>query len=789
MSSAPATPAKSPPADSRVRAVLSRYWGFDTLRPLQAEAIQASLDGRDSLVILPTGGGKSLCFQVPPLVTGRLCVVVSPLIALMKDQIDGLKLAGYPAAALYSGVSLEDASAIRRGVTQGEIKLLLVAPERLMGEGFLSFLTRASVGSFAIDEAHCISQWGHDFRPEYRRLAELREVFPGVPFHAYTATATPRVREDIATQLRLHNPAVLVGTFDRPNLTYRILPRLGGDSQVEEALRRHPGEAAIVYCLSRKETERLAAELSDRKIPAKAYHAGMDPKKRHDVQEDFANERVNVVVATVAFGMGIDRSNVRCVVHATMPKSIEHYQQETGRAGRDGLPSECVLLYSGADAQRWKQLMERSAAEADPPPEPEALQAQLELLSHMQRLCTGVRCRHAALSGYFGQAYQPPDGSTGCGACDVCLKELDEVEDSATIALKIVSCVARLSIGVGERGPSGFGAVHIADVLRGSRSERLSQRGHDKLSVYGLLAHTEKTDLVGMIHQLADSGFLGRTEGQYPVVVPGPRARSLLKGEVKASLFRPRTPETAAPARGARTSSDTPLSQQERVLFDVLRSLRRGIATELNVPPYVVFADTTLEDLCRVRPSSLDSFGNVRGVGAKKLTQFGERFVRAIVDHCRASGLATDATPPVMARTSSHSKPRGGAGSAADPKRSISSLSPEKQTAFKMFDRGASIGDVVDATGRAKSTVAGYLEDFIVRARPSSIAPWVDHALYARIASAADELGTQTLRPIYESFGGTKEKAGEADYGQIRAVLTHRAQGAAGPPERPTSAS
>ncbi|MBY0309097.1 MAG: ATP-dependent DNA helicase, partial [Phycisphaerales bacterium] len=429
-------------SSTAIREVLARYWGFDTLRPLQAESIAATLAGRDSLTVLPTGGGKSLCFQVPPLVNGRLTLVVSPLIALMQDQVAGLRLAGVPAAAMYGKMDTDEFNDVRSRINSGELKILFVAPERLFSPSFMAFIVKADPAHIAIDEAHCISQWGHDFRPEYRRLRELRDALPNVAIGAYTATATPRVREDIAEQLGLRDPEVLVGNFDRPNLTYRILPRVDVVKQTRDAVARHgPDNAAIVYCLSRKDTEALAESLKDKGINAAAYHAGMDPAARTRVSDDFKSERLSVVVATVAFGMGIDRGDVRIVVHAAMPKTVEAYQQETGRAGRDGLPAECLMLYSNADIVRWRGLMDRSASESETPVSPEFLEAQRELLEQMQNLASGSRCRHRALCEYFGQEYPSDD----CGACDVCLKELEEVEGGHDIARKIISCVARIN--------------------------------------------------------------------------------------------------------------------------------------------------------------------------------------------------------------------------------------------------------------------------------------------------------------------------------------------------------
>jgi ATP-dependent DNA helicase RecQ len=402
-----------------ILATVRRYWGYAELRPLQEQAIQAGLERRDSLVVMPTGGGKSLCYQVPAELARRTDIVVSPLISLMKDQVDGLRECGYAAGALYSGMPLDDVRKTESEIAAGRYRLVFVAPERLLTPRFLQLIERLEVGTFAIDEAHCISHWGHDFRPEYRRLAEIKTRFPQASVHAYTATATERVRADIVEQLGLRNPAVLVGTFDRPNLVYRIVPRVDAQSQVLEALRRHPGEAAIVYCISRRDTEAMAEALQANRLRAAFYHAGMEANERRRTQDAFAAEDIDVVVATVAFGMGIDRSDVRCVIHAAMPKSIEHYQQETGRAGRDGLEAECVLLYSAADVLRWESLIEKSAAESSAVTE--IIAASRELLEHMRRLCTGLHCRHRKLSEYFGQEYSKPD----CEACDVCLNEVE----------------------------------------------------------------------------------------------------------------------------------------------------------------------------------------------------------------------------------------------------------------------------------------------------------------------------------------------------------------------------
>ena len=605
-----------------ILATVRRYWGYSELRPLQEQAIMAGLEQRDSLVVMPTGGGKSLCYQVPPALAQRTDIVVSPLISLMKDQVDGLRECGYPAAALYSGMT---AAALRGNEEQmlaGRCRLVFVAPERLLAPRFLDLVERVNVGAFAIDEAHCISHWGHDFRPEYRRLAELKSRFPRVSVQAYTATATERVRADIAAQLRLRDPAVLVGTFDRPNLVYRVVPRVDARAQALEVLRRHQSRAAIIYCISRNDTESMAAFLQANRLRAAFYHAGMEADERRRTQDAFASEELDVVAATVAFGMGIDRSDVRCVIHAAMPKSIEHYQQETGRAGRDGLEAECVLLYSAADALRWESLIEKSALDAKEPAE--VIAASRELLEHMRRLCSGVHCRHRKLSEYFGQAYSKPD----CEACDVCLNEVEGLADATLTAQKILSCVAR----AGER----FGAAHIVDVLLGANTERVRRWRHEQLSTYGLMKGTDRKSLTNMLYQLIDDGLLERSTEEFPVLCLNDASREVLRGNRTVRLLQPK-------AKVKKTRFDEKSWESvDSGLFETLRNLRREIANQRDVPAYVLFSDATLRDMARVRPGSPGALLAVRGVGERKFADLGERFLEEIKNYCHANRLSLD---------------------------------------------------------------------------------------------------------------------------------------------------
>jgi ATP-dependent DNA helicase RecQ len=717
--------------------LLHEYWGIDALRPMQAEAISAGIAQRDSVVIMPTGGGKSLCYQVPPLVENRMDVVISPLISLMKDQVDGLVATGYRAAGLHSGMTPQERQEVVRGIRARAYNLVFVSPEGLLGGGLVSALSEAGVTSFAIDEAHCISHWGHDFRPEYRQLATLRTIFPGASLHAFTATATPRVRDDIIVQLGLQEPTVLVGTPDRPNLTYRIVPRVSTAQQLVEIVGRHQNEAVIVYCMTRRETESLATTLSANGIKAEAYHAGLAPNRRQRTQDAFARETLDVVVATIAFGMGIDRSNVRCVVHATMPKSIEHYQQETGRAGRDGLEAECVLLYSAADVIRWKGLLARSHEEGES--DPASLAAQLELLGHMQGFCGTLECRHRSLSRYFGHAYE----KASCEACDVCLNEVDAMPDSTLIARKILACVARLE--------QRFGVGQIVQVLRGADTEQVRRCGHQELSTFGLLRDVPEKALTNLVYQCVDQHLLERTPGDRPVLQLTEAGVSVMKGNQSVQLVEPKV----AKAKSSKTSSES-WEGVDRELFELLRDERKVLALERGVPPYVVFGDDTLRELARRRPGSAETMRAIRGVGERKLAVFGPRFLAVISAHCTLHGVAQDVDVPAMA---------------APVRVRTVTVSRMKERARELFQNGASLETVMSATGRARSTVAGYLAECVEQGEIASISTWVSDAEGVRISAAADELGlgsARVLRPIFEALGG------EVSYDSIRLVMALR---------------
>ena len=612
-------------ADRLLEDALHRIWGFSGFRPLQREAMHAILASRDSVVVLPTGGGKSLCFQAPATIAQGpagagpparigVAVVISPLISLMKDQVDGLRVDGVAAAYLNSTQTPDERDAVVASLRADHCRLLYVSPERIAGDGgpaLRRLLKETGVRFIAVDEAHCISQWGHDFRPEYRQLGRLRDDFPGVSLHAFTATATERVRADIVSELRLHEPTILVGSFDRPNLTYRVLRRGNLHSQLRAILERHEGDAGIVYCLSRREVESVAAWLADEGHRAVPYHAGLPDITRTAHQEAFLEERADIVVATVAFGMGIDRSNVRFVVHAGAPRSAEHYQQESGRAGRDGLPAECVLIYSGADFVRWRQMLEANG---------ELTPSVRALLIDMQRYAAGTRCRHRTLVEYFGESYS----RASCDACDWCLKELDVVDESATVAQMILSSVARLK--------QAWGIGHVTDVLLGRATEKVTACGHDALSTFGLLKSESVAAVRGFIEQLVAEGFLAREGDPYPVLRVTTTGVSLLRGQAGCTLYREvRPPAASKRRRGAAMNASAGLSSDlNRELFDLLREVRLRLARDRGVPPYVIFHDTTLRDMVERRPKTIDDLYDVYGVGAKKAADFGDAFLDAI---------------------------------------------------------------------------------------------------------------------------------------------------------------
>ena len=602
----------------KIEKALAQYWGFETFLPLQRQAMECISSGTDSVVVLPTGGGKSLCFQAPAVTMPGLAVVVSPLISLMKDQVDALKECGVAAERIDSSLSASEQNNVFARINQNELKLLYLSPERLLSGNFLEVLRKADLSFIAIDEAHCVSMWGHDFRPEYRQLGSLKELFGDITIAAYTATATDHVRGDIAEQLKLKNPQILVGSFDRPNLVYKVQPRNNITKQVCSVIDRHNGESGIIYCIRRKDVDSMCAQLESKGYSVAPYHAGMEAADRKKNQDMFITEKVDIIVATVAFGMGIDKSNVRYVIHTGMPKSLEHYQQESGRGGRDGLEAECSLFYSGGDYGTWKSLMRDMPTEA--------YKIAMVKLGNMYNYCTAGVCRHKAILKYFGQNID----TDSCNACDMCLGEFEYIDDALIIAQKILSCIVRLE--------QMFGGGYVALVLIGSKDKRIIENSHDMLSTYGLLSDYSKHTVRDWIEQLTGQDYIEKY-GEYNVLGVTEKGRTVLKGLQTPRLLKPVVQKAKVKLSKAVTDSWEGVDKE---LFEALRKLRSTIAGKKKIPAYVVFGDAALRDMARKRPASLDTFLDVKGVGEKKYKKYGETFITAIKDYCSEHSLDMD---------------------------------------------------------------------------------------------------------------------------------------------------
>ena len=710
-----------PTPDSTLLGTLKQYWGYDALRPLQGDAIACAVDSRDSVVVLPTGGGKSLCFQVPALMRPGVAVVVSPLISLMKDQVDALKANGVRAESIHSGMTLTEKQAVDRELRSGAVKLLYVSPERLVQPAFIEYLRGLGVSFFAIDEAHCISHWGHDFRPEYRQLRVLRDAFPEVGFHAFTATATPQVRGDIVVELGLRDPTVIIGSFDRPNLVYRVVQREALLEQARAVIDNHADEPGLIYCISRKSVDDLCLKLRELGYKALPYHAGMSDADRKSNQEAFSRDRVNIIVATVAFGMGIDKSNVRYVIHAGLPKSLEHYQQETGRAGRDGLESECVLLFSYSDFMLWKSIIEKEGGDG--------ATVAMSKLEDMLQFAKRMQCRRRAVLAYFGETYEPAQ----CGACDVCLDVSEADERSTEIARAIIACVRVLG--------DYAGPTFATQVLSGSREERVVASRAAQSSAYGALRNDAASTIRGWIEQLVDQDYLVK-RGQYNILSDGPR----LRDDAELTGVRLRG-ESAPKKQRDRRPAARPTYPLDRELFDKLRVLRKAIAEERGVAAFLILSDVSLNDMAVKKPVTPQAFRAIHGIGERKALDFGEMFTAAIKSFCDTHDL--DGWP--------------GEGAAVKPPRAPKTNSQD--VANKLFAEKRNIEDVCETMQRARTTVEGYLAVYVDSANISDPEPWASVETLERVRAAAAHSEDGRLKPIFDALEG------EVGYMQIRVCL------------------
>jgi ATP-dependent DNA helicase RecQ len=737
------------PSSQQLHAPLKQYFGFGSFRPLQEEIIRDALAGKDVFAVLPTGGGKSLCFQLPALVRPGLTVVVSPLIALMKDQVDAMQAAGVAATFLNSSLAAGESKPRLRGLHNREYRLLYVAPERLMLSGFLEDLQKWNVNLFAIDEAHCVSEWGHDFRPEYRQLATVREKFPTVPFMALTATATERVRADITRQLHLREPRCYVASFNRPNLTYRVSAKAGSYEQILDYIRSRKNEAGIIYGQSRKTAEQLADKLTADGIKSAPYHAGLTPDQRSRNQEDFLRDGVQVICATIAFGMGINKPNVRFVIHYDLPKNIEGYYQETGRAGRDGLPSECLLLFSPGD--RIKQM--RFIDEKPNPEERDIARAQLEQMIHYAEIAS---CRRESLLGYFGETFGAQRSSSArsdgdskhaeqelrapnCGGCDNCLSPR-ATWDGTVAAQKFLSCVYRIR----EKSGFGVGLNHIVEVLTGADTDKIRKFGHQELSTYNIGSEHTRAEWGAIGRELIRLGFLFQNTEKFSVVEITNAGLAALKSRQKVTLTKP----VAAPAADKEKHRAGEIACDE-ALFEKLRALRKQLADERSVPSYIIFSDVSLRQMARIYPTTDKDFSRISGVGDKKLREFGAVFMAEVATH-----LQTNARQ-IFADDSFNAPPTPVA-----PRRS--KLTDTVCETLHFFKQGKSVADIARLRGFKDSTIYTHLEEAIRAGETVNLNSLLDTQAQHDIGAAFTRFGFGNLMGAVESLGG------RYSHGQLR---------------------
>ncbi|RPD48022.1 DNA helicase RecQ [Hymenobacter sediminis] len=742
----------APTLDS-ARRVLKKYYGYDTFRPMQEDIIGNILGGQDTVVLMPTGGGKSICFQVPAVVQEGVCVVVSPLIALMKDQVEALKANGISAAYINSSVGQSEQNNIAADCLNGYLKLLYVSPEKLLSEGFLTFLRRMRISMFAIDEAHCISSWGHDFRPEYTQLRVLREQFPQVPIIALTATADRLTQRDIQQQLRLNEPRVFLSSFDRPNLNLIVRPgqdRVGG---ILEFLERHPGEAGIIYCLSRKQCETLAQKIQAKGIKAGFYHAGMTPNQRGAVQEAFLKDDLQVIVATIAFGMGIDKSNVRWVIHYNLPKNIEGYYQEIGRAGRDGAPATAVLFYSFGDVMSLRDMLTKE--------NPNLTQLNLTKLERMQQFAEAASCRRKILLNYFGETL-----AKDCGNCDIC-RNPPTTFDGTELAQKALSAVVR--------GRERLSINLLIDVLRGMRNQAVLSQGLDQIKTYGAGRDLAYLDWYSYIHQMLNDGlvYIAYEEGYALKITP--LGREVLQGQRAVPMKKFQAAEKAEKApkgRKAAAAKAAPVSREAQ-LFEALRTLRKRIADEQGVPPYVIFTDSTLQEMAEERPVNRTAMLSISGVGMKKFETYGEAFIREVLAHggnpAAQAELSDDELPLNLdpddfsdARAPRKREPK------AARENSGTEVNGTMETTHQLHRMGLSVEAIAQRRDLAISTVQTHLTTCYGKGMELRMEEFLKPEELAEIQTAQAQLGGSPM--LRDLFDHLREKY---DYFRLRLGLMY----------------
>ncbi len=703
----------SPRSNLNYTEQLQRIFGFSTFRANQEEIVQAILAGRDIFAVMPTGGGKSLCYQLPASMMEGTCLVVSPLISLMKDQVDAANAFGMQAGLLNSTLTTAQQHEVLTRLQDGVYDLLYLSPERLALPGFMERLRRAPLSFVAVDEAHCISEWGHDFRPDYLALSSLKQELPGVPITAFTATATQRVQEDIVRRLALNQPLMTRASFDRPNLFYQVQLREQVNSQIEAVVAAHADEAGIVYRLSRADVEKTAAWLQKRGVKALPYHAGLDKQTRGRNQEAFNRDEVQVVVATVAFGMGIDKSNVRFVIHGDLPKSMEGYYQETGRAGRDGEPALCLLLYSRGDYFRLRPFI-------DLLPDERERQAGLAQLSRMMSLAEQPVCRRRAILHYFDEEY----AQENCGACDVCAHGVQSV-DASTEAQMVMSAIYRS----GQR----FGAGHIVDIVFGARTARISALGHDQLKTYGVGRDKGKRFWRQLLDSMLSQGLL-RSEGDpYPMLHITAAGEEVLFGRAEFVTHQMLEDKST---KSERPSYDEPL-------FTLLKKLRRDMAAEAGVPPYVLFSDNSLHQMSSFMPQTPEDLLGINGVGQMKLERYGTPFLEAIANYVAAN-------PEVC---QPQAEKRGAPVTASAVARKQTGGQTLDET-LRLAEEGMSIEEIAAARELKPSTIASHIGELLQQGKGLDVDHYVDPTVRSEMTELFRLHGFQRLKPIVDGMEG-----------------------------------
>ncbi len=696
--------------------LLKQYFGHDEFRPMQKQVIDHFLSGNDTVVVMPTGGGKSLCFQLPAIVRDGTTIVISPLISLMKDQVDALTVNGVSATMLNSSVDLEELNQRMRDASDGHYKLIYIAPERLANDYVKNWIRQLDVSALAVDEAHCISQWGHDFRPDYRNLKLFRQEFPDIPIIALTASATEHVRRDIVSELALKNHEVFVSGFYRENLHISVLPKSGANEKILFFLNKHKNESTIIYCFSRKETEELARVLQGEGITAEAYHAGLTPERRNEVQDAFVRDDVNVVVATIAFGMGIDKPDVRLVIHKTFPKTIEGYYQEIGRAGRDGLPSDVVMLYSAGDKMKLDFFLKQMEDTVRRDKEEKKIR---EVMDYAESRI----CRWQWITAYFGDV-----GLQKCGNCDICVGNND-TEDATEIVQKILSAVVRTG--------NTFGKGHIVKVLRGSMDKNIVSRGHNELSVWGIAKEHSTQDLMEYVTELVAFGFLKRNDGEYETYKITKRGADFLNNRENIEL--PKRKKDITPRKD---KQDFTIYDKE--IFKELRGLRKELADERGVPAFVIFGDVALQEMAKQLPTTKEEFAKISGVGTKKLQQYADVFTE-VIGELKKEKLIKDKLRKKANRSEA--------------------MQYRIDATKEMLKAKDSLTDIAQALDLSEETIVKYITEIVQEDENIDITYLLpDKKAVEEIKQAFKKYGTNKLKPIYEHCN---EKYG---YNQIRLV-------------------